>query len=254
LKITAIIPARLESTRLPSKVLLDILGKTMLQRVYEMAIASELFDQVIIATDSEIIMNHCIALNMRSMITSSSHESGTDRIAEVAEMLDSDIVINIQADEPFLEKASLTALVDLMRSNDVAIGTLTKVIKSTESLLDYNTVKLVKNINDRVMYFSRQAIPAHRDIPYRKWLDDGEYFQHLGVYGFRREVLIEVASLNPTRLEQSEKLEQLRWLENGHHIFAATVASTSFGIDTEDDLERARSYAAAVEFNKDQLK
>lgn len=252
MKITAIIPARLESTRLPKKVLADIGGSSMLQRVYRIAISSLLFDQVIIATDSELVMDHCIENNMRSMITSVEHNSGTDRIAEVAEMLDSDIIINIQADEPFLETSTLVALVNLMKKEQVSIGTLTKKIESTESLLDYNTVKLVKNSNNKVLYFSRQAIPAHRDIPYREWLDNNEYFQHLGVYGFNRKILLEIASLAPSMLETSEKLEQLRWMDNGYDVYSTTVKSESFGIDTEEDLERAKVYVLSLQFNKDQ--
>ncbi len=254
MKITAIIPARLQSTRLPKKVLADIAGISMLQRVYNIAFSSLLFDQVIVATDSELVMDHCNNNNMRSMITSADHKSGTDRIAEVAEMIDSDIIINIQADEPFLEISTLTALVDLMKKEGVLIGTLTKLIESTESLLDYNTVKLVKDSNDKVLYFSRQAIPAQRDKPYRKWLDDCEYFQHLGVYGFKRNSLLEVSSLASSILEKSEKLEQLRWLENGYNVYSATVKSKSFGIDTEEDLERARVFALSLDFSNDQQK
>ncbi|MFT6336746.1 MAG: 3-deoxy-manno-octulosonate cytidylyltransferase (CMP-KDO synthetase) [Saprospiraceae bacterium] len=251
LKITAIIPARLQSTRLPEKVLADIAGKSMLQRVYNIADSTTLFDQVIVATDSEIVMNHCIGNNMRAMITSAEHQSGTDRIAEVAEMLDSDIVINIQADEPFLEISTLKALVGLMSNENVSIGTLTKRIETTEVLLDYNTVKLVKDSNDKVLYFSRQAIPAHRDIPYRDWLANASYFQHLGVYGFKREVLLNITSLPLSELEKSEKLEQLRWLSNGYTIHAITVMSSSFGIDTVDNLEKARAHALRIDFGKD---
>ena len=251
-KITALIPARLLSTRLPKKVLADIGGKSMLQRIYAIAQSTKLFDQVIVATDSELVMNHCIENNMRAMITSAAHQSGTDRIAEVAEMLDSEIIINIQADEPFLEKSSLEALVKLMKKDDVSIGTLTKRIESTETLLDYNTVKLVKDINHKVLYFSRQAIPAHRDIPFRDWSANTAYFQHLGVYGFKRKTLLEVSALSPSTLELTEKLEQLRWLENGYDVYSATVKSTSFGIDTVEDLERARAHALSLEFRDDQ--
>ena len=138
-----------------------------------------------------------------------------------------------------------------MKNEKVVIGTLTKRIESTEALLDYNTVKLVKDLNNKVLYFSRQAIPAHRDIPYREWLANTSYFQHLGVYGFKRKELLEVTSLKPTDLEKSEKLEQLRWLEYGYDVYSSTVKSTSFGIDTEEDLERARAHALSLEFSSD---
>lgn len=253
MKITAIIPARLRSTRLPEKVLADIVGKSMLLRVYNVADTSGLFDSVIVATDSELIMDHCIANNMRVMITSTEHKSGTDRIAEVAKMLDSEIIINIQADEPFLEKSTLLALVELMANEDVSIGTLTKRIDSPEALLDYNTVKLVKDLNDKVLYFSRQAIPAHRDIPFRDWLDNTIYYQHVGVYGFKRKDLLAVTELIPGDLEESEKLEQLRWIENGYDVFCVTVKSTSFGIDTEEDLEKARAHATFLEVSAESI-
>lgn len=246
MKITAIIPARLQSTRLPEKVLADICGQTMLQRVYQLAVSTDLFDHVIVATDSEKVMLHCIECNMRAMITSDEHVSGTDRIAEVAEMMDSDIVINIQADEPFLEASAIKSLVTLMMNENVSIGTLTKVIENTESLLDYNTVKLVKDTNNRILYFSRQAIPAHRDIPYREWLDHASYFQHIGVYGFKRKALLEITALSPSELELSEKLEQLRWLSNGYDVHSVTVNSNSFGIDTEEDLEKARARVLTI--------
>lgn len=240
MKISAIIPARLESTRLPKKVLADIGGQSMIQRVYQKAIDSKLFDQVIIATDSEKVMSHCIAFNMRVMITSDQHESGTDRVAEVASMLDSEIIINIQGDEPFIEISSLEAIVHLMKNDDVYIGTLTKRIEDTESLLDYNIVKLVKDNNQKVLYFSRQAIPAQRDVPYRNWLDKGIYYQHLGLYGFKKDTLLAITSLAQSELEKSEKLEQLRWMSNGYSVHVAEVESQSFGIDSPADLEKAR--------------
>ena len=253
MKITAIIPARLESTRLPKKVLADIGGSSMLQRVYQVAVTSLLFEQVIVATDSELVMDHCIKNNMRSMTTSVAHQSGTDRIAEVAEMVDSDIIINMQADEPFLENSNLIALVELMKREEVTIGTLAKKIETTESLLDYNSVKLVKDRNNKVLYFSRQAIPAQRDEPYRNWLKNESYYHHLGLYGFKKETLIQITKLDQSKLELAEKLEQLRWIENGHDVYVSIVKSESFGIDTVEDLERARTYAISKAFT-DNLK
>ena len=240
MKVIAIIPARLESTRLPRKILADINGKSMLQRVYEQADSAGVFDQIMIATDSEEAMMHCIKHNMPSMITSDQHQSGTDRVAEVASMIEADVIVNIQADEPFIEPNNLAALVSTMKRDEVMIGTLCKRIKSTEDLLDYNVVKLVRDNAGKVLYFSRQAIPTVRDEPYRKWLDHQSYYQHLGLYAFKKEILLEITQLSQHELEVSEKLEQLRWLGNGYAVHCSEVESNSFGIDTEEDLEKAR--------------
>ena len=240
MKVIAIIPARLQSTRLPRKVLADINGLSMLQRVYDMAQSCGIFDQILVATDSEEVMMHCITHNMPSMITSDQHQSGTDRVAEAASMIDADVIVNIQVDEPFIEPENVVALVEMMKHDEVAIGTLCKKIKSTEDLLDYNVVKLVKDDTGKVLYFSRQAIPSVRDEPYRKCLDHHIYYQHLGLYAFKKEVLLAVTRLDQHVLETSEKLEQLRWLGNGYTIHSIEVQSDSFGIDTEDDLEKAR--------------
>ncbi len=241
MKIIAIIPARLNSSRLPEKVLLDIGGKSMLQRVYEKLIASSVFDHVIIATDHKDVMEHCSTYSMECRITSDSHFSGTDRVAEVAESIESDIVINVQADEPFLKIQNIVILVELMKRNGVQIGTLAKGIESTEDLFDYNIVKVVKEESGRALYFSRQAIPSQRETPYRKWMDKASYFHHIGLYGFRREVLLQLTNLDVHPLEVSENLEQLRWMANGYTIHVAEVTSDSFGIDTEEDLIKARA-------------
>lgn len=240
MKIVAVIPARLKSTRLPNKVLADIGGLSMLQRTYHAVKSTERFDQVIVATDSEEVMMHCIQHGMRAMITSEAHTSGTDRVAEVAQMIDANIIVNVQADEPFIERDTIIALVDLMATESVEIATLCKPITETETLLSYDVVKVVKDLFGKVMYFSRQAIPSVRDLPYRKWLGVQEYFQHLGIYAFRKDTLLVLSDLPPHAYETSEKLEQLRWLAHGKSIHIATVASDSFGIDTEEDLDRAR--------------
>jgi len=239
LKIVAIIPARLASTRLPNKVLLPLGEMSILQRVFKLAIDSSLFDRVIIATDHRDVLDHCNQNNMECLLTSVDHKSGTDRIAEVAKNIEADIIINIQADEPFLESGVLSKLISIMKSEHVEIGTLCKKIKDQAVLFDYNAVKVVKDDNNRALYFSRQAIPAHRDIPYKKWLDNSNYYHHLGIYGFRKDSLLKITQLPEHPLEQSEKLEQLRWMGNGHAIHIIEVSSNSFGIDSEADYQRA---------------
>lgn len=242
MKVVAIIPARFESTRLQGKMLKEIAGQSILFRVYQQAIASEVFDDIIVATDHKSIFEHCTLYDMQVVMTSIHHISGTDRIAEVALGIDADIIINIQGDEPFIETSCIQSLVNLLRNGHVTIGTLCKKIEDQPSLFDYNVVKLVKDVNDKVFYFSRQAIPSHRELAYREWLAKSSYYQHMGLYGFKKETLLELVKLNPSVLELSEKLEQLRWLENGYTVHCKEVISKSFGIDTQEDLDRAIAF------------
>ncbi|MEM9545296.1 MAG: 3-deoxy-manno-octulosonate cytidylyltransferase [Bacteroidota bacterium] len=241
MNIIAIIPARYHSSRLPGKLLEEVGGKSILQRVYDQAVSSQLFSKVIIATDHHRIADHCLSLQMVYEWTSESHHSGTDRIAEVAEKLKADIIINIQGDEPFIEQDCLQKLVQQFNHDHVQIATLCKKIEDADMLFDYNVVKLVKSKKDKVLYFSRQTIPAHRDLPYKNWFENHSYYQHLGLYGFRRNVLLELVKLPISTLEATEKLEQLRWLENGYDIYCKIVLSNSFGIDTREDLNKARA-------------
>lgn len=241
MKVIAIIPARYESSRLPGKMLEEIAGQSIIFRVHQQAKKSDVFDEVIVATDHSLILNHCEKMGISAKMTAPDHISGTDRVAEVSQTIDADIIINIQGDEPFIEVECIKRLVDLMKNDTVKIGTLYKGVKDESSLFDYNVVKLVKDVNDRILYFSRQAIPSHRDRPFREWLSSSRYYQHIGLYGFKKETLLELVKLSPSVLELSEKLEQLRWLENGYMIHGTEVKSESFGIDTLEDLERARA-------------
>ncbi len=237
----AIIPARYLSRRLPGKMMLEIDGQSILSRVYKQAEHAEVFDEIIVATDHQKIIDHCNLLGMNVELTSNVHISGTDRIAEVASRMDADIIINIQGDEPFIEIECIHALVELLKNEKINIGTLHKEITDEDSIFDYNTVKLVKDINNKVLYFSRQAIPSHRDKSYRYWNSEKPFYQHIGLYGFKKNTLLDIVKLPPGTLELSEKLEQLRWLENGFSIHSREVKSNSFGIDTQEDLDKARS-------------
>lgn len=242
MKIVAIIPARFESTRLPAKLLADINGQSVISRVYRQAQLSKVFDEIIVATDHDQIVDHCHKLDINVIMTSRDHVSGTDRVAEVVQNIDADIVINIQGDEPFIEIECIQQLVELMQNDFVSIGTLYKKISDTTAIFDYNTVKLVKDKNYRILYFSRQAIPSNRDQPYKEWSNHSDYYQHIGLYGYKKDVLMELIKLRPSPLEVSEKLEQLRWLENGYSIYGKEVQSISFGIDTDEDLQKARKF------------
>ncbi len=241
MKIVAIIPARYHSNRLPRKLLAEIAGQSILHRVYSQAQKADVFDDIVVATDHQEIVDHCESNDMKVQLTSDTHISGTDRIAEVAATMKADIIINIQGDEPFIEVDSILALVNLLQQEAVEIGTLCKEIKDEHSIFDFNCVKLVKNKLNKVLYFSRQAIPALRDKPFREWPNEAQYFQHIGLYGFKKETLLELVKLPPSTLEISEKLEQLRWLENGYSIQCAEVISDSFGIDTQEGLDKARA-------------
>jgi 3-deoxy-manno-octulosonate cytidylyltransferase (CMP-KDO synthetase) len=240
-KIIAIIPARYDSTRLPGKPLLDIGGKTLLQRVYGQVSLSGECDRIIVATDDDRIAAHARSFGAEVEMTFRSHRSGTDRCAQVARSLWSDdIVVNIQGDEPFIDPALIDRLAMAMKQDDwIGICSFRAPLTDPAGLCDPNTVKVVSDKNGKALYFSRQSIPyhgKHLDFPAR-------YFRHIGLYGYRNKVLQEITTLPASPLEQSESLEQLRWLENGFAIHLLTAEQASPGIDTPEDLERARKRA-----------
>lgn len=229
-----IIPARLKSTRFPNKVLTQINGIPMVIRT---AMLAQKVDDTVVACDDSSIVDICTQYKIPSVLTSNAHESGTDRIAECARILklrSSEIVINLQADEPFLEIEVIQALKHLMHNTKTPfMGSCAKIITQDEAQ-DPNLVKVVLNANNEAIYFSRAKIPYNRDN-----LDSVIYYGHLGLYAFSAESLQEFCTLPKSTLESVEKLEQLRALENGKTIAMAKVESKSFGIDTQEDLERA---------------
>lgn len=245
-----IIPARFASTRFPGKPLVDIGGKTMVQRVYEQASKSAL-GQVVVATDDQRIFDHVASFGGQVVMTSDQHPSGTDRCAEVASLsqfADFQFIVNVQGDEPFIAPAQINlALEVLARVENWPIATLARKIQSESNadLLDPNMVKVVFDKHQRALYFSRWPLPFHRNLPQGKWLAEGVFYKHIGLYAFRREVLLEVAALPPSRLEQAESLEQLRWLENGYPIGVALTEFESISIDSPNDLELAVRQLAA---------
>ncbi len=241
LDIVAIIPARYGSTRLPGKVLEKIGGRAMVGHVADRALESGLFSKVVVATDANRVVTYCKENKIEVILTSVDHRCGTDRIAEVASSMDADVIINIQADEPFITLEQLKTICAAFDDQDVDIATLRHKIEDSSTIHDFNTVKVVTDINNRAIYFSRQAIPAQRELPYSKWGQNFDYYKHIGIYGYRKETLLELVKLEHTRLEQSESLEQLRWLERSYRIYVFPVKSASMGIDTADDLEKARA-------------
>ena len=236
----AIIPARYASTRFPGKPLAKIKGKPMVQHVYEKAINSGLFQKVVVATDDNRIEKAVLRFGGEVAMTDKNHQSGTDRCGEVINNIskDFDVVVNIQGDEPFIHIAQLKELVTLFKSTPAQIGTLKKEIVSVEDLFNPNVVKVVSALDKKALYFSRNPIPFVRDSEQVDWIKKQKFYKHLGLYGYRLDILKELVQLNASQLEMSENLEQLRWLENGYQIFVAETTYESIGVDTPEDLIR----------------
>jgi 3-deoxy-manno-octulosonate cytidylyltransferase (CMP-KDO synthetase) len=225
--------------------LLDIAGKPLIQRVYEQARKVQGIQKILIATDHDEVFQSCINFGAEVIMTSDKHISGTDRLGEVANKInDFDIFINIQGDEPLIDPLMIEKLNKKLANERGGIVTLYEKISNEEEIFDYNVVKLTKNLDNKILYFSRNAIPAFRDTPYKEWLKKSIYYRHIGVYGFQSHVLKEIVKLKPSMLEQAESLEQLRWLENGYDVYGIEGIGHSIGVDTEEDLERVRALFA----------
>ena len=238
--IVGIIPARYASTRFPAKPLIDIAGKSMIQRVYEQAKKAKLLEAVYVATDDIRIKNHIETFDGQVLMTSVAHESGTDRCCEAAEKLDfcPDIIINIQGDEPFINPQQIDDLAHVFQQKTATqIATLIKKITDAKELFDENKPKVVINERGEALYFSRQAIPFLRQEAKENWLSKQTYYKHIGIYAYRFDVLKQITKLPVSNLEKSEKLEQLRWLENGFSVQTAVTEFESMSIDTPQDLE-----------------
>ncbi len=274
MKILGVIPARFASTRFPGKPLVMIEGKTMIQRVYEQAKKCESLSKVVVATDDARIFSHVLAFGGEAMMTNDNHQSGTDRCAEVVETLNFEIqtahldndkvlvfdkikpkyegiftaVINIQGDEPFIDPEQIEKIADILRggfpdyeANQTVffdIATLAKEIDNQEDIDNPNVVKAVFGENGRAVYFSRSPIPYLRDIEKELWADSGQFFKHIGLYGYKTSVLSAISKLPKSLLEEIESLEQLRWLENGYSIGVAETELETIGIDTPEDLKK----------------
>jgi len=245
MKTIGIIPARYASSRFPGKPLVDIGGRSMIQRVYERVAAAELVDQVIVATDDERILQNVKAFGGQALMTRLDHQSGTDRCAEVVEQIESaELIVNIQGDEPFIDPEQINQVIRPLKAERVEISTLARRIDHTEELFNANVVKVVLSQAQRALYFSRSPIPYLRNAPQTDWLKHAPYYKHIGLYGFRRSALLEVTTLPVSTYERAESLEQLRWLESGRQIFVGITAGETLGVDTPADLERARSLLA----------
>ncbi len=237
--ILGLIPARYASTRFPGKPLAMIHGKPMIQRVYEQALKSDL-DEVIVATDDERIASAVRAFGGKVAMTSDQHRSGTDRCCEVVEHLTEhfDAVVNIQGDEPYISPTQINHIARLIMTEGTDIASLCKVVKDEEELFSPNAVKVVFNKEGKALYFSRNTMPFMRGVEKDEWLTKGLFYKHIGIYAYRVDVLKTIAHLPQSRLELSESLEQLRWLENGYTIRMGVTDFEAYSIDTPADLER----------------
>lgn len=239
MKVIGIIPARYASTRFPGKPLVDIKGKSMIQRVYEQCMKSEVLSMLVVATDDESIRQHVEDFGGHALMTSAEHPSGTDRCSELAESYpEYEIVINIQGDEPLINPGQINLVANCFNDSTVKIASLVKRITTDEELFNENTPKVVLNTEGDALYFSRLPIPFQRSAEKNKWLEKGKYFKHIGIYGYRSQVLSELTSLPVSHLEIMEGLEQLRWIENGYSIRMAETIHESQAIDTPADLEK----------------
>jgi 3-deoxy-manno-octulosonate cytidylyltransferase (CMP-KDO synthetase) len=240
MKAIAIIPARIASTRLPRKILREIHGHPMLWHVYHAARACTSLDDVIVATDSEEIAAVCRTNGWNVRMTSPEHRSGTDRVHEVAQSASADVYINVQGDEPLARKEHLDVLLGLMANDDVAVGTL-KTPCTAEDVNNPNAVKVVTAMDGRALYFSRATIPFDRDAS-----GAIRYFKHLGFYAYRKAALDAFRLWPESQLERSERLEQLRFLDNGVAIHVAETPFDTVGVDTEEDLRRVERILSAA--------
>lgn len=243
MSIIAFIPARFQSTRLPGKPLAHIGNITMIERVYNQVKLAKQIDEVVIATDHESIFEEAFAFGAKVVMTSADHPSGTDRIAEAIQHFGQyDFVINVQGDEPFINPNSIDLLASLLK-NEVELATLVQKISDTETLFNQNIPKVVLNNNQEAIYFSRHTIPFLRDVPPKDWLGKTEFYKHIGLYGYRKDILQKICQLAPSPLENAEKLEQLRWLHAGYKIKVGITSYDSFGVDTPSDLAQANIIA-----------
>jgi len=240
LQFLGIIPARYASTRFPGKPLIQIKGKSMIERVYLQA--SKVLSHVVVATDDSRIEKEVLRFGGKVIITSPDHQSGTDRCNEALEKFEDltsikfDVVINIQGDEPFIQPAQLEKLIGCFTSKEVQIATLVKKIDTNEDLLNPNQVKVIKDTKNRAIYFSRSPIPYLRNKLQKDWLKHHTYLKHIGIYAYRTEALREITKLPQSDLELIESLEQLRWIENGYTIAVETTEFESISVDIPEDL------------------
>ncbi len=238
--IVGIIPARYASSRFPGKPLIDIKGKSMIQRVYQQAAKSKLLNKVMVATDDESIFNHVKNFGGEVVMTDEHHPSGTDRCWDAVQQLKEDYqyVINIQGDEPFIEPEQIDELAEILNDGTTELATQMIAVDNYEMLFDKGEVKIVLNKNNEALYFSRMVIPFIKGVDEKEWHKHHQYFRHVGMYAYRKNILEKITQLPVSPLEKAESLEQLRWVENGFIIKCAVTKYESHCIDTPEDLKK----------------
>ena len=236
MKVIAMIPARYEASRFPGKLMKDLAGKSVVLRTYEATLNSNIFDDVFVVTDSELIFNEIVLNGGKAIKSVKAHESGSDRIAEAVKNLDADIVVNVQGDEPFTQKKPLEDLLEVFKSdlkNEIDVASLMFKIEENEEIENPNNVKVVIDEQNFAMYFSRSPIPYPRDKSIVT------YYKHIGIYAFRKNALLKFTKLPINNLEAAEKLENLRFLANGMKVKMVKTTQVAIGIDTPEDLVKA---------------
>jgi len=242
MKFIGIIPARYASSRFPGKPLVTLGDKPVIQRVYEQV--KSVLEEVYVATDDNRIYDCVTNFGGKAVITRNDHKSGTDRIEEAIEKIggDWDVVVNIQGDEPFIQKSQIETVCECFNDQTTQIATLGKPFTEMDAVSNPNSPKIVVDNNNFAMYFSRSIIPFVRGKEKNEWLEHYPFLKHLGIYAYRKDILKEITNLPPSTLEIAESLEQLRWLQNGYKIKVGFTNVETVGIDTPEDLERAEEY------------
>jgi len=242
MNVLGIIPARWASTRFPGKPLVKIGEKSMIHRVYEQS--RKILEHVVVATDDERIVDEVHQFGGQVVMTSTNHQSGTDRCAEALDIYEKennikiDVVVNIQGDEPFIQPEQISDIIACFDDSRAEISTLIKKITDKEALFNPNNPKVVINKNSEAIYFSRSTIPYVTNTDESEWLNKFDFYEHLGLYGYKSNILRELTTLTPSILERSESLEQNRWLENGYRIKVAETTHENISIDTQEDLDQ----------------
>jgi len=237
MKVISMIPARYSASRFPAKLMQDLAGKTVILRTYEATLATNLFDEVFVVTDSDIIFKEIVSHGGKAIMSKKNHQSGSDRIAEAVEDLDVDIVVNVQGDEPFTERESLSKLLEVFKGDfnkEIDLASPMVEIHNWDEINDPNTVKVIVDQNNFALYFSRSPIPYPRDK-----IASTRYFKHKGIYAFRKQALMDFYKLPMRFLEATEKIECIRYLEYGKKIKMVETSVQGIEIDTPEDLERA---------------
>jgi len=240
MKVIAMIPARYSASRFPGKLMKDLGGKSVILRTYEAALHTNLFDEVYVVTDSDVIFKNISEAGGKVVMSIKDHECGSDRIAEAVENIDADIVINVQGDEPFIDEVSLSKLIDVFKEDvkkEIDLASLKVQITNKEDIENPNNVKVITDVNNLAIYFSRSVIPFYRDKDVAV-----KYFKHKGVYAFRKQALIDFYHTPITPLEAAEKIEAIRYQEIGKKIKMVETDVEAVGIDTPEDLEKAKQF------------